>query len=436
MGQEQKGRIPASQVKETAEEPIWVHTRRPAMQLYNPEQALWECVRAFGEHDGVAPSISRSSTFSVTEPRTMPEIFEGIRGPDKGGCFLYSRHFNPTVQVLSRYLAAIEGTESAACTASGMAAIACALSQLCEMGDHIVSSDTIYGGTHALLGELFPKMGITTTFVDPRDPSNFEAAVQANTRVIFTETLGNPTLNVADIQALSKLAKSRGLVLVVDNTFTPMVVSPARLGAQVVIHSLTKFINGASDLIGGIICASEAFVYKLMDLHTGRVMLLGPTMDARVAFDIIQRLPHLAIRMREHGTRAMAIATTLEGVGAPVVYPGLRSHPQHELITSMINAGYGYGGIMTLDCKTKDKAEELLSLLQNKERFGLIAVSLGYYDTLMSCSGSSTSSEIPPEDQCKMGLSPGLVRLAIGYTGGLSERIAQIERAVKAVGLA
>jgi methionine-gamma-lyase len=406
------------------------------MQTYNPEQALWECVREFGEHDGVVPSISRSSTFSVREPQTMPEIFEGIRGPDKGGCFLYSRHFNPTVQVLSRYLAAMEGTESAACTASGMGAIACALSQLCEAGDHIVSSDTIYGGTHALLGELFPKMGITTTFVDPCEPANFEAAIEANTRVLYTETLGNPTLKVADIRSLSKLAKGRGLTLVVDNTFTPMVVSPARLGAHVVIHSLTKFINGASDLIAGAICASETFIYKLMDLHTGRVMLLGPTMDARVAFDIIQRLPHLAIRIREHSARAMAIAAALEAIGTPVAYPGLQSHPQHELMTFMINESYGYGGMLTLDCKTRVKAEELLSVLQNKEHFGLIAVSLGYYDTLMSCSGSSTSSEIPPEDQCKMGLSPGLVRLAVGYTGGLSERIAQIERAVKAAGMA
>jgi methionine-gamma-lyase len=405
------------------------------MQKFNPEQALWECVREFGEHDGVVPSISRSSTFSVREPRTMPEIFKGIRGPDKGGCFLYSRHFNPTVEVLSRYLAAMEGTEAAACTASGMGAIACALSQLCEAGDHIVSSDTIYGGTHALLGELFPKMGITTTFVDPRDPADFEAAVQDNTRVLYTETVGNPTLKVADIRGLAELARERNLTLVVDNTFTPMVVSPVRLGADVVIHSLTKFINGASDLIAGAVCASRAFVHKLMDLHTGRVMLFGPTIDARIAFDIIQRLPHLALRMREHSIRAMAMAARLEEIGAPVCYPGLQSHPQHGLMTSMLNESYGYGGMMTLDCRTQAKAEELLSVLQNQEHFGLIAVSLGYYDTLMSCSGSSTSSEIPPEDQCKMGLSPGLVRLAIGYTGGLAERIAQIERAVKTVGL-
>jgi len=159
-------------------------------------------------------------------------------------------------------------------------------------------------------------------------------------------------------------------------------------------------------------------------------------MDTRIAFDLIQRLPHLPIRIREHSTRAMAIASRLYELGAPVTYPGLPSHPQHKLLKSQINEGYGYGGVLTIDCRTKEKAEELMSILQNRERFGLIAVSLGYYDTLMSCSGSSTSSEIPPEKQDEMGLSPGLIRLSIGYTGSLEARLEQIERAVKAVGLA
>jgi methionine-gamma-lyase len=366
----------------------------------------------------------------------MPEIFEGIRGPDKGGCFLYSRHFNPTVDILSRYLAAIEGTESAICTASGMSAIACTLLQVCRSGDHIVSSDTVYGGTHALQADLFPEMNLKTTFVDPTDLSEFEAAMTSRTKVIFTETLANPTLHVADIKALSGLAHDAGAVLIVDNTFTPLMVSPINLGADIVVYSLTKFMSGASDLIAGAICADKDFVYKLMDLHTGRVMLLGPTMDTRIAFDLIQRLPHLPIRIREHSTRAMAIASRLYELGAPVTYPGLPSHPQHKLLKSQINEGYGYGGVLTIDCRTKEKAEELMSILQNRERFGLIAVSLGYYDTLMSCSGSSTSSEIPPEKQDEMGLSPGLIRLSIGYTGSLEARLEQIERAVKAVGLA
>lgn len=405
------------------------------MQKYNPEQALWQARREFGEHGGVTPSIARSSTFTVMDPRIMPEIFEGLRGPDKGGCFLYSRHFNPTVDVLARYLAALENTEAAVCTASGMAAISCALLQLCEYGDHIVSSDTVYGGTHALLGELLPKMGIHTTFVDPTDPQAFEAAVTDKTRVIYTEAVGNPTLKTADLPALAELAHARGLKLVVDNTFSPVILTPAVLGADVTIHSLTKFINGASDAIGGVVCGSRTFVQQLMDLHIGRVMLLGPTMDPRVAYDVIQRLPHLALRMREHGARSMIIASRLHEMGAPVVYPGLPSYPQYPLISRLINAGYGYGGMLTLDCGSRRKAEELMTVLQNEMRFGLIAVSLGYYDTLISCSSSSTSSEIPPEDRDKIGISPGLVRMSIGYTGSLAARVEQIENAVKKIGL-
>lgn len=406
------------------------------MPPFNPEQAICDVKREFGEHGGVCPSISRSATFTVMEPGIMPEIFEGLRGPDKGGCFLYSRHFNPTVDILARYLAAMEGTEAALGTASGMSAISCTLLQLCRSGDHIVSSRTVYGGTHALLAELLPEMGIATTFVDPTDLAAWENAVTSQTRVLYAEAIGNPTLKIADIPALSRLARDKNLTLVVDNTFSPMILSPHKLGADIVVYSLTKFINGASDMIAGGICAGREFVLKLMDLHTGRVMLLGPTMDPTAAFDVIQRIPHLAIRMREHGRRAMAVARRLEEMGLAVRYPGLPSHPQYDLMKEMMNDGYGYGGMVTLDCQTRKKAEELMAILQNRERFGLIAVSLGYFDTLMSCSGSSTSSEIPPEDQKSMGLSPGLLRFSIGYTGDLDARLAALERAVRDVGLA
>jgi methionine-gamma-lyase len=208
------------------------------------------------------------------------------------------------------------------------------------------------------------------------------------------------------------------------------------MGADVVLHSLTKFINGASDLVGGAICASQQFIYDLMDVHTGRIMLFGPTMDPRTAFDVIQRLPHLGLRMKEHGRRALAMARLLEDLGLKVRYPGLESHPGHQLMEAMRNVGYGYGGVIALDCGTVKQAEKLLDVLQNQERFGLIAVSLGYYDTLMSCSGSSTSSEIPPEDQATMGLSPGLVRISAGFTGDLDMQLHALERGVKAAGLA
>jgi len=339
------------------------------------------------------------------------------------------------VDVLARYLAAMEGTEAAVCTASGMSAIACSLLQICRGGDHIVSSDTVYGGTHALLAELLPSMQIETTFVDPRRAEDFVAATRPTTRVWYTETMGNPTLKIADIRALARLAHERQITLVVDNTFTPLMLAPAQLGADIVVYSLTKFVNGASDMIAGAICCSQDLQLQLMGLHTGRVMLFGPTMDPRAAFDIIQRLPSLGLRMQEHGRRALALARRAEELGAPVHYPGLPSHPQHALLASMVNPDFGFGGMFTIDCRTPELAERLMAALQNEERFGLIAVSLGYFDTLMSCSGSSTSSEIPPEDQERMELSPGLVRFAVGYTGTLEARLGQMERGLRSAGL-
>jgi methionine-gamma-lyase len=405
------------------------------MPDFKPEKAMYEIKRDFGEHDGVCPSISRSSTFTVREPGTMPEIFMGIRGPEKDGCFLYSRHFNPTVDVLARHLAALEGTEFAVCTASGMSAISCAILQLCRSGDHIVSSHTIYGGSWALLHDLLPSMGMIASFVNPADAAAFEAAMTPQTKVVYVETLANPSLRVADIPRLAEIAHAHGAWLIVDNTFTPLIFAPALMGADVVVHSLTKFVNGASDLIAGAICAGEEFVYRLMDLHTGRVMLLGPTMDPRTAFDVIQRLPHLGLRMKEHGRRAMAMALKLKEMGVPVVYPGLPEHPQHERFKSMMNPEYGFGGLFNIDCGTVEKAERLLSVLQNQVRFGLIAVSLGYYDTLMSCSGSSTSSEIPPEDQATMGLSPGLLRISVGYTGDLDDQLKALATGIEEAGI-
>ncbi len=405
------------------------------MQSYDPEQAITEARREFGEHGGVAPSIERSSTFTVLEPGRMPEIFSGVRSPDRDGCYLYSRHFNPTVDVLDRYLAAMEDTEFAVSTASGISAIVSTLLQICHQGDHIVASNMIYGGTHALLSEMLPQMGVTTTFAPPDDLAAIAAAIRPETKVIYVETVGNPTLVVADIPALAKLAHDRGLLLVVDNTFTPMIISPARLGADIVVYSMTKYINGASDLVAGCICCSREFGHSLYDLHTGRVMLLGPTLDPRGAFDVIQRLPHLGIRMREHSRRAQAIAERLHELGVPVIYPGLPDHPEHTCFAQIANTGYGFGGMLAIDCGSEERANELLGILQNVERFGLIAVSLGYYETLLSCSSSSTSSEIDAEEQSRIGLSPGLLRVSVGFTGSLDERIAQMERAVRRVGL-
>ncbi len=401
----------------------------------NPIEELAHLRHEFGEHGGVNMSIEASSTFTVMDPHTMPEMFQGRKGPENAGCYLYGRHFNPTVYNLGRQLAALEGTESAYCTASGMGAISATLMALCPSGGHIVSSHTVYGGTYALLHDFLPDAaGVKTSFVDITDLEAVAAAITADTRVLFTESLSNPMLRLADIPQLAKIAHEAGIPLVVDNTFTPLVLSPAVLGADVVVHSITKFISGMSDIIAGAVCGSHDVIDRLMDLHSGTLMLLGPTMDPKTAAEISLRIPHLPLRMAAHGERALALAERLEAVGIDVGYPGLAAHPDHALLDELRCADYGYGGVLTVDVGDEERANELMAMLQNKYRFGFMAVSLGYFDTLMSCSGSSTSSEMTDEDKATAGISPGLIRMSIGYTGSLEQRWRQLESALRDIG--
>ena len=207
------------------------------------------------------------------------------------------------------------------------------------------------------------------------------------------------------------------------------------MGADVVVHSLTKFISGASDVIAGAICGSEEFIGELMDLHLGSLMLLGPTMDPNVASAIALRIPHLPLRMKAHSERALAMAGRLSELGLKVCYPGLPDYPDHELLNEVRCDEFGYGGIFTLDVGSEESANALMSCLQNEQRFGFLAVSLGYFDTLMSCSGSSTSSELSDEDKDSAGISPGLVRVSIGYTGTLEQRWTQLLAALRTAGI-
>jgi methionine-gamma-lyase len=396
---------------------------------FDPIESFADLRHEFGEHGGVNQSIEASTTFTVLDADTMPQIFQGRRGPDDagGGCYLYGRHFNPTVYVLGRQVAALEGAEAGYCTSSGMAAISSTLLQLCDHGSHIVAGNTVYGGTFALLKEYLPrKAGITTTFVDITDLRAVEAALAPGTRVLYAETISNPTLRVADLPALAALAHGRGASLVVDNTFSPLIISPLRHGADVVVHSVTKFLNGASDIIGGAVCGRAEFVKSLMDLHTGSLMLLGPTLDPRAAFNVSLRLPHLGLRMAEHSRRALVFAQRLAEAGLPVIYPGLPTHPDHALLDRLRHADFGFGGIFCVDLGTLERANRFMELLQNRDRFGFMAVSLGYFDTLLSASGASTSSELSPEDQRAAGIGPGLVRVSVGFTGTLEQRWRQL----------
>ena len=401
------------------------------MKARDPIERLADARHEFGEHGGVNMSIEASTTFTVMEPGTMPELFEGRKSAPEG-CYLYGRHFNPTVYQLSLQLAAIEGTEAAYCAASGMAAISAAILQLCESGDHIVASNTLYGGTYALLHDFLPaKANIQTTFVDITDLAAVKAAVTDKTQVVYAESIANPTLRVCDIPGLAEIAHAHNAQLVIDNTFSPLLLSPAALGADVVVHSMTKFINGASDIIAGAVCGSVEFIQGLMDLHTGPLMILGPTMDPSVASKISLRIPHLALRLIEHAKRAHIFAERLQKIGVSVVYPGLPEHPDHELLQQQRCVDYGFGGILTLDLDTEERANALMDALQNRYGFGFMAVSLGYFDTLMSCPGSSTSSEMSDEDLSQAGIGQGLVRMSVGYTGTVEQRWQQLEHALR-----
>ena len=405
------------------------------MNKRNPIEDLAHLRHEFGEHGGVNMSIEASSTFTVIDPETMPELFQGRKGPDKG-CYLYGRHFNPTVHNLGRQMAALAGTEAGYCTSSGLGAISGVLLCLCNAGDEIVASNAIYGGTYALLSEFLPaKTEITTRFVDITDPQAVADAITERTRLVFTESISNPTLRVADIPGIARIARDRGVPLVVDNTFSPLILRPATLGADVVVHSITKFISGASDIIAGAICGTESFIGDLMDLHMGPLMLLGPTMDPHVAANVSLRIPHLPLRMAAHGERALEISRRLSALGVDVNYPGLPDHPDHALFDRLRCPDYGYGGVFTIDVGDEQKAYDLMSCLQNEQRFGYLAVSLGYFDTLMSCSGSSTSSEMSDEGKAAAGIAPGLVRISIGYTGSLEQRWSQLLTALEKTGL-
>ena len=384
----------------------------------------------FGEFGGVNPSISDSSTYTFLSAKTMFDTFEG----NADGCYLYSRHSSPSNLYLGEALAALEGTETANVTASGMGAICPVLLQLCGQGDHIVSSRTIYGGTYAFLKNFSPRMGISTSFVDITKLDIVEAAITKNTKVLYCEAVSNPLLEVADISALSQLAKKHGLKLVVDNTFSPLSIPAGRLGADVIIHSLTKFINGSSDTVGGVICGTQEFIDQLRNVNDGAAMLLGSTMDSMRAASILKNLRTLHIRMKQHSQNAFYLAQAFESLGLKTVYPGLPSHPSHKVFSKMMNAEYGFGGMLTIDVGSLDKANELMELMQERN-LGYLAVSLGFYKTLFSAPGSSTSSEIPADEQEAMGLSDGLIRFSVGLDNDIARTFKQMKACMEDVGI-
>jgi methionine-gamma-lyase len=382
----------------------------------------------FGEFGGVNPSISDSATYTFLHAKTMLDTFEG----HAEGCYLYSRHTSPSNLYLSEALAAMEFTETANVAASGMGAITSVLLQVCGAGDHIVASRTIYGGSYAFLKNFAPKLQIKTSFVAITSLEKVEAAITPKTKMIYCESISNPLLEIADIRELSNIAKKHNIILVVDNTFSPLILSAQKLGADITVHSLTKFINGMNDTVGGVVCGSQKFIDSLRSVNDGAAMLLGPVMDSLRAASILKNLRTLHIRMKKHSENALYLAEHFEKDGLKVVYPGLKSHKGHELFKTMYNEEYGFGGMMTIDVGDLDKANELMELMQD-ENLGYLAVSLGFYKTLFSAPGTSTSSEIPLEEQIEMGMSDGIIRFSVGLDNNIKRTYRAMRRCMKKV---
>lgn len=392
---------------------------------FDPAMAI-NSVAEISAERGINPNINDSATFCFPYGQTMTDTFHG----ETEGYFLYSRHWNPSNLSLCKALAAMEGTEAAWVTGSGMGAITSALLQCVQKGDHIVASMTVYGGTFAFLNNYVKKFGIEVTFVDTTNLEQVKSAIKPNTKVVYTETMSNPLLRISNIGELRKLADTVGARLIVDNTFTPMIFSPYVLGAHVVVYSMTKFVNGKNDCVAGAICADGEFINSLIDVNDGTAMLLGPVLDSYRSTSILKNLYTLHIRMQQHSRNAMYLAKRFNDIGIKANYPGLPEHRDHQLMNQQMNAGFGYGGMIAIDLETAEKANKFMEKMQEKG-VGYLAVSLGYFRTLFSCSGKSTSSELPDEIQKEMGMSEGLVRYSVGLDNDMEATFKVIEASLR-----
>jgi methionine-gamma-lyase len=393
-------------------------------QKFNPSGNIFD-LKQFGEFGDVNPSITDSSTYTFLAAQTMVDTFLG----ESEGCFLYSRHWNPSNKYLSDAMAAMEGAPAGWVTASGMAAITTVLLQLCNAGDHIITSVTTYGGTFAFLQNYLPKFNIEVTFVNIADLEGVEKAIRPNTRLIYTETLTNPLLQVSDIPRLAEITRRHEIKLVVDNTFVPLIIAPSRLGADITVYSMTKFVNGKNDCVAGAICSDAAFVDAISNVNDGTAMLLGPVLDPLRSSSILKNLHTLHIRMKKHSENAMYLATQMEKDGMKIIYPGLSSHKDHELMEKLMNPDFGFGGMMAIDMGTAEKAYAFMEKMQN-EGVGYLAVSLGYFKTLFSNPGKSTSSEVPEHIRREMGLSEGLVRFSVGLDHDIERTYQRIRESI------
>lgn len=320
---------------------------------------------------------------------------------------IYSRYANPNVQEFIDKMAMLENAENGWATASGMAAVFTLFGALLESGDHIVSARSVFGSTHRLFTEIFPKWRITTTYVDFDDYERFEQAIQSNTKILYIETPSNPGLDIIDLERIAEITKRKNILFAVDNCFaTPILQRPLDFGADISIHSATKYIDGQGRTLGGIILGSNEIISKVKAFarHT------GPALSPFNAWTLSKSLETLEVRMERHCKNAHEIAERLEGHPAVswVKYPFLTSHPQYEIAIRQMSSG---GGIVSFELKNGLEAGR--KFLDQLELFSLTA-NLGDTRSIATHPASTTHSKLTPEQRLEVGISDGLVRLSIG----------------------
>ncbi len=363
------------------------------------------------------PPIYMTSTFVFKDADHGARLFK-----DEETGYIYTRLGNPTINLLAQKMALLESAEAGLVFASGMAAIFATVLACCKSGEHIVSDKVIYGGTYALFQHLLPRIGITTTFVDTTDDSQIKSAIRTNTKMILIESPANPTLKINDIRRIAEIAHQHNIMLCVDNTFaTPYLQMPIELGADIVVHSATKYLGGHGDLIGGIVVGKKDFIkYMAKEIAND----VGGCISPINAWLILRGLKTLAVRMERHCANAMEIAKFLKNHPKVerVYYPGLEDHPGHEIAKKQMRA---FGGMLGFDLKGGREAGKTL---MNSVRLCTLAVSLGDTDTLIEHPASMTHSTYNEDELIKAGINPGFVRMSVGIEN-VEDLIADLSQA-------
>ncbi len=394
------------------------------MKTMNPDKLDFATLCVHGSGAPVSPTgaisvpIFQTSTFAFRDLDTAAQEFAG----EKPG-YIYSRLQNPTTEAFEREVAFLEHAEASAAFASGMAAVAMTLLALARPGDKILSTHTVYGGTHALFEEQLKKFDIEVIYADSPDAAEFAAKMDSRVKAVFIETPANPTLAILDIAAIAGIAHDWNVPLIVDNTFaTPYYQSPLQLGADIVLHSTTKYIGGHGDAIGGVVAGSKTFID---DLRSSGLKELGAIMSPFTAWLMLRGLKTLPVRMDRSSENAMQIAKFLDGHEkvSRVYYPGLQSHPGHDIVRRQMR---GFSGVLAFELHGGFPAAERML---NAVNLISLAVSLGDCDTLIEHPASMTHSSYSPEERRELGISDGLVRLSVGLEG-IDDLLADLQQAL------